>query len=93
VKLEKDIQKRIENKLYYNKDLSMLMVCTDVNPFPTDKRYGWFGILFPLKNFNEFDHFLWGHVISPTLFVATSNKKRAVIKKSFKIKDIEKKYL
>jgi hypothetical protein len=53
------------DKLYtYN---NLLLVCTEVNPLP-DKRYGWFGILFPTKNWNEFNHFLWSQVKEATSF-------------------------
>jgi len=85
-----------EDKLYSYGDA--LLVCTHIKPFSTilsQLAYGWFGILFPVKNFNEFDHFLWSHVRPAAEFFVklTASQKRAIIRKSFRIRDIEKKYL
>jgi hypothetical protein len=94
---------RKENKLYYSDSGSahgLLLICTMVRPF-TDiksKNLGWFGILFPTKNLNylnDFIHLSWQGVkpAVTNFMLLKSTQKYAVIKRSFKIKEIEKAYI
>ena len=72
-----------------------LLVCTDVEPFADDPAYGWFAILSPAAEMNEFDHFLWKDVelATPDIFAKmTRSQKHSAVKKTFSISEREKKY-